>query len=72
MIGYSVSADVSLQIYAQDEADGLSTYIDLIERAYRYDFFGNLAAVDLLSPFEEGRAEAVADFFSRELLHRSK
>ena len=71
MIGYSVSADVSLQIFALPEEKGVSTYMDLIDRAYRYDFFGNLAAVGLQSPFEEGRAEALAAFFSRELLKRA-
>ena len=66
MIGYSVSADVSIQIYELGGVKSAETYMELMDRAYLYDFFGNLEAVGLSSPFEEGRAAAVAAFFTRE------
>ena len=70
LIGYSVSADVAVQLYELEEAEkgrGIDTYLSLIQMANRYDFFGNLDAVDLASPFSAGRAEAVADFFEGEM-----
>ncbi len=66
MIGYSVSASVAIQLYRLGQEEGMDTYLDLIDRADRYDFFGNLKAVGLASPFDEGSAEAVASFFFRE------
>ena len=66
MIGYSVSADVAIQLYELGQEEGMTAYLELTDLADRYDFFGNLEEVGLASPFDDGRAEAVAGFFSRE------
>ncbi len=67
MIGYSVSADVAVQLYELGKEEGMDTYQELISLAYQYDFFGNLEEVGLVSPFEAEQAKVVADFFAREL-----
>ena len=70
IIGYSVSADVALQIYELEIAkagDGVETYISLIKLAHNYDLFGNLNEVGLLSPFDPTRAQNAANVFEREL-----
>lgn len=70
MIGYSVSADVALQIYELENAkkgDGVKTYLSLIKLAHNYDLFGNLKEVGLLSPFDTSRAQSAAAVFERAL-----
>jgi len=66
MIGYSVSADVAVQLYELGKEEGMETYLELIQLAFLYNFFGNLETVGLESPFSDGRAEAIASFFRRE------
>ncbi len=69
-IGYSVSADVAVQIYeleCENEGKGVEKYLELIKLAQNYDFFGNLKTVKLESPFADGRAEKFAAVIDGEL-----
>lgn len=57
--GYSVSADVALQIY--ESCDGsIDPYLDFIKLARSGSFSDNIKTAGLESPFSEGRAEKAA------------
>ena len=57
--GYSVSADVALQIY--ESCDGsIDPYLDFIKLARSGSFSENIKTAGLESPFSEGRAEKAA------------
>lgn len=66
MIGYSVSADTSVQLYEKC-VDGIDEYINFIQLAGNGDFFGSIERSGLESPFAAGRAEKTAAFLRREL-----
>ncbi len=70
VIGYSVSADVALQLYElenEKQGRGISTYISFIKLASNNDFFGNLEKAKLVSPFSSGRSEKLALIIDKEL-----
>lgn len=57
--GYSVSADVALQIFENCD-DSIDPYLDFIKLASGGSFFENIKTAGLESPFAEGRAEKSA------------
>lgn len=57
--GYSVSADVALQIYERCE-NGIDPYLEFIKLASGGSFLENIKTAGFESPFAEGRAESSA------------
>ncbi|MBE6581958.1 MAG: hypothetical protein E7648_01680 [Ruminococcaceae bacterium] len=69
-IGYSVSANVAVQLYeieCLEAGQGIKTYISFIKLASNDDFFGNLEKTKLDSPFADGGVEKFASTLDREL-----
>ena len=61
--GYSVSADVALQLF--ESCDGsIDPYLDFIRLANSGSFLGNISTAGLESPFADGRAEKSASVIS--------
>lgn len=69
IISYCISGDAALQIYRRElsDGDGFALYCELLENAPFCGISQLLEEAGMQSPFAEGRAEALAEFYLQSL-----